>query len=513
MPDDENEVNADLMDLMRGGAFFWKHDFGRSKRTRKWMWLTKDGLTLKWKAVGKDDPPPPAGDGTDRGSPSSRGVFGRSTSFSRVTSITLSDVSHIIYGPYTDTFAKKTAHDRVDPRWSCFSLVLRESRTVDFAAEDEAVLLPWLLALQQLIVYFSAASSAVNERWTLPKLHLQKLRLKVSGESDRTGQGPYDVVLSAVLDVATEMQQNAGKATVLQAAWRRRNVQGKFQTAVQEMMEINGLIEDIEARETDLMQKADATAAQIADSISADTKNEPPPKQPSDRDMADPKKMQEYMLQMGEYSARQQLKLQNMEETVLTNQKLSAEAHKLASEKRKLQNLSDKLQFSISAAQMETLTPEDASRVMKIQESLGVTPRGSIKNDAVRMVRLEKATQQTRLGIIFHQNTPEELTDQNVDVTPRSAGGPQPVVIPIIKVLDKSGIAGSCQDLHEGDQVLSVNGKAALSNIQAVQMLREAVGEVVLAVRETKISRTPRGTEVRTPANYSSGLRPINTPQ
>ena len=77
------------MELMRGGAFFWKHDFGRSKRTRKWMWLTKDGLTLKWKAVGKDDPPPPAGDGTDRGSPSSRGVFGRSTSFSRVTSSTL----------------------------------------------------------------------------------------------------------------------------------------------------------------------------------------------------------------------------------------------------------------------------------------------------------------------------------------------------------------------------------------------------------------------------------------
>ena len=32
--------------------------------------------------------------------------------------VSLSDVSHIIFGPYTDTFAKKTVHDRVDPRWA-----------------------------------------------------------------------------------------------------------------------------------------------------------------------------------------------------------------------------------------------------------------------------------------------------------------------------------------------------------------------------------------------------------
>ena len=131
-------------------------------------------------------------------------------------------------------------HDRVDPRWACFSLVLRESRTIDFAAEDEASLLSWLLGLQQLIVFFSPTLSDPSERWTLPKLHLQKLRLKVSGESDRTGQGPYDVVLEAVLDVAQEVHVGGEKATVLQAAWRRRNTQGKFQTAVQEMMEING---------------------------------------------------------------------------------------------------------------------------------------------------------------------------------------------------------------------------------------------------------------------------------
>merc|ERR1719231_1019070 len=141
---------------------------------------------------------------------------------------------------------------------------------------------------------------------------------------------------------------------------------------------------------------------------------------------------------------------------------------------------------------------------MMIQEKLGVsTPRGTIYNsDAVRTVTLYKDTQSTRLGIIFHQNTPDELADS--DKTPR--GQDTGVVIPIIKVLDKSGIAGNCADLSEGDQVLSVNGVAALSNIQAVQMLREAVGPVKLAVTSTKISMTPR---TGLSSGLSGGLRPL----
>ena len=421
--------------------------------------------------------------------------------------VSLSDVSHIIFGPYTDTFAKKTVHDRVDPRWACFSLVLRESRTIDFAAEDEASMLAWLLGLQQLIVFFSPSLSDPSERWSLPKLHLQKLRLKVSGESDRTGQGPYDVVLNAVLEVADEVQVGSEKATVLQAAWRRRNTQGKFQTAVQEMMEINGLIEDIEAKETALVQKQQEVSLEIEKAMKQHEKEEPPPRAPSSWDMKDPAKMQEYMLQMGEYSARQQLKLASLQAEVEANQAVTAEVNKLQEEKRKLQNLSDKLQFSVSNAQLATLSPEEAQKVMDIQKQLGVTPRGSINTQGVRSVKLYKELQSTRLGIIFHQNTPEELNDISADMTPRGAGT-QPVVIPVIKVLDKSGIAGGLADLHEGDQVLSVNGQAALSNIQAVQMLREAVGEVVLAVRDTPLTRTPRGTPIN--PNLSSGLRPIN---
>ena len=240
-----------------------------------------------------------------------------------------------------------------------------------------------------------------------------------------------------------------------------------------------------------LLEQQAATSLKIEAAMKQQERDEPPPSMPSAYDMKDPAKMQEYMLAMGEYSARQQLKLQNLGPEVAANQAVTAEVNKLQEEKRKLQNPSDKLQFSISAAQLATLSPEEAQKVMEIQKQLGVTPRGSINTANVRSVRLHKETQSTRLGIIFHQNTPEELNDISADMTPRGAGA-QPVVLPVIKVLDKSGIAGQAPDLHEGDQVLSVNGQAALSNIQAVQMLREAVGDVVLAVRDTPLTRTPR---------------------
>ena len=92
---------------------------------------------------------------------------------------------------------------------------------------------------------------------------------------------------------------------------------------------------------------------------------------------------------------------------------------------------------------METLSAEEARKVMQIQEQLGVTtPRGesshyvsvflcvgfvrhdsgTIMSEHVRTVTLHKETQSTRLGIIFHQNTPEELAT-DVDKTPRQGGG------------------------------------------------------------------------------------------
>lgn len=498
-----------LLSMMKEGAYFYKHDYGRNKRGRKWVCVSQDGLSLKWRSVGVNEVVEPGGGGGTARSGSGTGrSLSRSLSFGRSSTVTLADVSHIIYGPYTDTFAKKTPHDRSDPRWLCFSLVLRESRTVDFAAEEESTLVPWLLGLQQTIVFFSPTLTTPMERWTLSKLHLQKLRLKVSGESDKSGQGPYDVVLAAVLEVAKEVHHSSEKATVLQAAWRRRNVQGKFQTAVQEMMEVNGLIEGIEERERELKDQQATTGLQIEAALKAAGKDEPPPKMPSEKDMQDPKKMQEYMLQMGEYSARQQLNLASLNDVVAKNQEVTQQVHKLGEEKRSLQAMSEKLQFRITDDQMSSFSAEEKLKLEEIQRQLGVTPRGSIKGAVnVREVKLFKEAQSTRLGIIFHQNTPAELGDINADFTPRVAGS-QPVVLPVIKVLDKSGIAGNAPDLNEGDQVLSVNGKAALSNIQAVQMLREAVGYVVLAVRDTPLTKTPRGTTTLP----MGGLRPIAQP-
>jgi hypothetical protein len=80
-PVEEEKENVDemLMKMMQAGAFFWKHDFGRNKRSRKAVTLSKDGLSLKWQAVGANQQAI-AGVGPD-GSPKKR-----SNSFQRSTS-------------------------------------------------------------------------------------------------------------------------------------------------------------------------------------------------------------------------------------------------------------------------------------------------------------------------------------------------------------------------------------------------------------------------------------------
>lgn len=57
-------------------------------------------------------------------------------------------------------------------------------------------------------------------------------------------------------------------------------------------------MQDIEKKEEELKAKQDATALQIEKAMAQDLKDEPPPKMPSERDMKNPAKMQEYMLQV-----------------------------------------------------------------------------------------------------------------------------------------------------------------------------------------------------------------------
>ena len=85
------------------------------------------------------------------------------------------------------------------------------------------------------------------------------------------------------------------------------------------------------------------------------------------------------------------------------NQTVTAEVNHLAAEKRQLQDMSKRLAFSLTNAEQANLSEADAARVLEIQQQLGVTPRGSIKAQNVREVRLYKDQQTTRLGIIFHQ--------------------------------------------------------------------------------------------------------------
>ena len=79
------DVDATLQEMMNQGDYFYKHDFGRNKRSRKWLILSTDGLSLRWRSVGATEVVG-AGDGSNssRGGSSGRGLL-RSASFSRYT--------------------------------------------------------------------------------------------------------------------------------------------------------------------------------------------------------------------------------------------------------------------------------------------------------------------------------------------------------------------------------------------------------------------------------------------
>ena len=72
-PRQSGEVESSLMELLKQGGYFFKHDYGRSKRGRKWLVLSTDGLSLRWRSVGAHEVVP-AGDGssTSRGGSSAR---------------------------------------------------------------------------------------------------------------------------------------------------------------------------------------------------------------------------------------------------------------------------------------------------------------------------------------------------------------------------------------------------------------------------------------------------------
>jgi hypothetical protein len=192
---------------------------------------------------------------------------------------------------------------------------MRDNKTIDLAAEDDSQILLWLFGLQQLITWLSSAPQTLQQ-WTMPELRLQEVRLAVAGESEKAGQGPYDVLLAAVMKVVHERQDDAERSIKLQSAWRKRNAHCKFQIMVQEMLEINRSIEGLDAREHELKAAADEVARKIEHALMLSYVDQASPPMPSEADMRDLLRMQPFMLHIGEYAARQQIRLQDMEDEV-----------------------------------------------------------------------------------------------------------------------------------------------------------------------------------------------------
>ena len=149
-----------------------------------------------------------------------------------------------------------------------------------------------------------------------PKLRLQKLRLKVAGESERSGRGPYNIVLDAVDRVIDDREQNNDKLARMHSVWQKRNAHFTFQTAVGEMLRINNLIEVLSAREHQLKDSADEQAIAIERALQLCSTDQAPPRTLSNDGMGSQKRVHQYMLELCEFSARQELRLQAMSSEV-----------------------------------------------------------------------------------------------------------------------------------------------------------------------------------------------------
>ena len=67
-------------------------------------------------------------------------------------------------------------------------------------------------------------------------------------------------------------------------------------------------------------------------------------------------------MKMGAYSMSQQIQLEEMEGEVRANQALTAELNALEEEKRRLENMANKLQFGISNSKMVALSDDEEGR-------------------------------------------------------------------------------------------------------------------------------------------------------
>ena len=243
-------ADSHLLRPLLEGAVLQKYDYGRSRRSPKFVMLSADLRRLRWRPASATElpvaprPPPlraraAASTTSTRWRPSinaatqargSGGGIRRSLSFGaqRWSSAELSAVSDVRYG---GTLARTD-----DPRWLCVSLLM-DARTFDFALASESQAAAWVLGLQRAVALARQARRLpyAGPLWSVGQLCWQRARLKLRHEANRTGLTPADALLNAVLFAMEAELERAFAATRIQAAWRGRAARRRYRQLVAAM--------------------------------------------------------------------------------------------------------------------------------------------------------------------------------------------------------------------------------------------------------------------------------------
>uniref|UniRef100_A0A7S0Q263 PH domain-containing protein n=1 Tax=Coccolithus braarudii TaxID=221442 RepID=A0A7S0Q263_9EUKA len=360
-------LGKSLLGVLKQGGAFYKHDFGRSHRSRKWMALSTDSQSLRWRSSGDSPPqtdldvavPMLLGSPLDRmlqrnfdeaqlqgnsptprtkhnymeaaqlqgGSSSPRMMrLRRPASFSRISTLALKDIVDIEYGMGSETFLQKSTTDRVDEVHMCFSLRTVSGRTFDFAATDEDLLMVWLLGLQHALHLQS---------FTAATLRLKRLRFKIASTAERTGLSTHGVLLAAVRSAAKQQDvrfDKLKKLKKLQAAWRGGTVRRRFNHAASDLREIRLKIHALKERECYMKRAQEQTARSIQSAIPA----EEAPAPPCHQKMGDPMEVERFATAMTIFATRQKRTLEEMSDHVRENREATAAIARIAAERREL---------------------------------------------------------------------------------------------------------------------------------------------------------------------------------
>lgn len=170
-----------LLEHLHGGCTMHKYNYSNSKRSRRFFWVTDDGLELRW-GRSKDDT-------------------------TEAQQVNLRECVGIIYGPMTTTF--QNCPNREDPDWSCFSLLFM-GRTLDLAVSGDRQIHAWLLGLQHLVFVHGVGSMPVM---TGAQFYARKVQFKLTALAHQSGYifSRYLIMkVQEAKDIASKAEKPAG---------------------------------------------------------------------------------------------------------------------------------------------------------------------------------------------------------------------------------------------------------------------------------------------------------------